>query len=167
MFGAGGVTVAVGLLDPAVVADVDDEGIFGEPLSIEPFEQLAAGFIEPLDHREVAGDGVGGDALGFVFREQAFGRGVRRVREERRIPDEERFLLGGGVIDEIKNWFQALAPDGETVVAVATAGLRKAAGHAVGEAGALIAALPPFAGLVAEVAAGGEELGEVGRVVEV
>jgi hypothetical protein len=50
---------------------------------------------------------------------------VRGVRQERRVPDEERFLLRESVVDEVENRRHAFAADPEAVVAVASAGLGK------------------------------------------
>src|SRR5690606_7811021 len=60
-------SLRVGILDPAVVGEVDHEGVFGEPLLLELAEKLTAGLVEPFDHRIVAGDMIGGDALGLVL----------------------------------------------------------------------------------------------------
>lgn len=73
LFRTRGVTGGVRLLDPAVVADVDDERVLRETLGLEAGEQLATGFVEPLDHRVIAGDVIRGDTLGLVFLEKVVG----------------------------------------------------------------------------------------------
>lgn len=132
------------MLDPTVVADIDHQGIPGETAILEVIDQLTAGFIEPLHHGVIAGDKIGGDALGLVFLKEAVGWVVGVVGEEGGVPDEKRLLGGDGLINEREDGGHALATDGEAVVAVASAGLGKAAGHAVGESSALKAAFPPF-----------------------
>ena len=63
----------------ALIGGVDDEGVFGEPFFIQFVEQLAAGLVEPFDHRIIARNVVGLNALGLVFLEQASRRRVRVV----------------------------------------------------------------------------------------
>src|SRR5690606_25149926 len=59
-----------------------------------------------------------------------------------------------------------LASDAQALVAVATAGMRIAAGHSAGEAAVLRIAFPPFARLETEVALRPEALHEGGRGVD-
>ena len=167
LFGARGVGGAVGVLDPAVVGDVDEEGVFGEAFGFDFVHELAAGLVEPFDHGVVACDVVGLDAFGFVFLEEVVGRGMRAVGHHGGVPDEEGFFLGGGVVDEGEDGIEAFAANFEAVVAVAAAGVGEATSHGFGEAGALGGAFPPFAGLVAEVAFVAEEFDDGGLLVVV
>ena len=62
------------------------------------------------------------------------------------------------MIDEVENRREPFAPNFESVVAVASAGIRKTARHTVRETAALGTAFPPFSRLVAEVTLLAEEL---------
>ena len=161
--GARGVSAVVGALDPAIVGDVEDDGVVRQFFLVEMIEQLAAGLIEPLAHGPVTGDKLGLSFLGILV-EQPLGRVVRGVGEERRVPDEERFVAS--ILDEVKNLVHPLTADLEADIAVASAALGIAVGHAVGKAAARVVALPPFAGLVAHVAALGQQPGQGGQVVD-
>ena len=77
------------------------------------------------------------------------------MREERRVPDEERLVAG--IVDEVINRLHPFAADLQSFVSVAAPALGIAMGHAVGEAASRVVAQPPFAGLMAEVAALGQE----------
>jgi hypothetical protein len=88
---------------------------------------------------------------------------VRRMRQQRRIPDEERFLRRRGPFDEIKNWPQPLAVNGQPRVAVPSATGGVAVRHALGEAAAPGRPFPPLARLQGDVAAPGQPPGQ-GRV---
>lgn len=165
LFGAGGVGRAIWVLDPTVICDIDEEGVFGESLGFDFVHELAAGLVEPFDHGVVACDVVGLDAFGFVFFKEVIRWRVGGVGHHGGIPDEEGFLLRGGVVDEVEDGVHAFATDFEAVVAVATAGVGEAAGHGFSEAGALWDAFPPFAGLVAEVAFVAKEFDNGGLLV--
>ena len=164
--GAPGVAADLGLLDPAVVGDVGDQRVLGDALLVEEREQLAAGLVEPGAHREVPRDGLGAPLL-LVGLQQPRGRVVGRVGQEGRVPDEEGLLRRAGLVDEVGDRRESLAADLQAVVPVPAALLGVAAGHPVGEAATAEAALPPLAGLEAEVAPRGEQAGEGGESVDV
>ena len=86
---------------------------------------------------------------------------MRCVRHEGRIPHKEGFLLLPRLGDEIVDRLHALAPDGEARIAVAGA-LR----HAVREATARVVALPPLAGLKAQVTFAREQAWQRRHLVE-
>ena len=113
-------------------------------LFIEVVEQFAAGPVEPFDAGPVAGDRFTRREL-EIFLQQVLRRRVRRVRQHRRIPDQERLVAG--LLDESIDRFQALRGRFPALVAVATA-FALALRHGVGEAGGLDRiAFPPFARL--------------------
>ena len=106
--GTRGVAAVVSALNPAVVGDVNHDGVLSQFFLVEMIEQLAAGFVEPFAHGPVTGDEFG---LGFfcVLVEQALGRIVRSVGEERGVPDEKRFFTC--ILDEVKNLVHPFASD--------------------------------------------------------
>ena len=134
------------------------------PSSHPGIHQLAAGFVEPLAHRVVLGHVRGAARPGVSF-QQALRRIVRGVRQERRVPDEEGFLLRHRVVDEVRHRLHPFAADRQPCVAMA-APPRVAVGHAVGETAVLPGAFPPLARLMGEVAVGGQQLDEAGELVE-
>ena len=159
LFGEGGVAAGVGGLDPAVVGDVDDDGVFGESALVEFVEEFTAGLVEPLDHGVVAGH-MGGIGEGLVLFEEFLGRIVWGVGEEGGVPDEEGFFLGLGGVEETADVVDAFAGDLESGVSMAAAALWIGVGHGVGEAGNLGVTLPPLAGLEGEVAVLAEFVGD-------
>ena len=161
LFGLRRVAGGLGLGDPAVVGDVDDEGVLREAGAIEVGKEFSAGFVEPLDHGPVFGDAFAG-RLGAVLGEEALGWSMRVVRHQRRVPDEERFLLLLRFRDESSDGLQGLAADGEAFVAVAAA-----SGHAGGEAAVRVISEPPLAGLETHVASLAQEAGERGPSREI
>lgn len=154
LLGFVGIATGLGIGDPAVVTDIDDDGVFAQAFVIQVLEEGAAGFVEPLDHGPVFGDVLGG---GFVdvFVEQALWRGVGIVRHHGRIPDEERLLRGLRLADEVKDGLHGFAADVEPGIAMASAD-----GHSMGKAATREVLLPPLTCLQAEVTFGGEHLGE-------
>ena len=86
---ARGEAVGVGVLDPAVVGEEDDDRVLGEPLLVEVVEELAAGLVEPLAHGPVLGH-LRRLGLALVLVEEPRGGRVRRVRHHRGVPEEER-----------------------------------------------------------------------------
>jgi len=77
------------------------------------------------------------------------------VREERRVPDEERLVVG--IVDEIINRLQPFAANFQPFISMAAPALGVAVGHALSESASRVVALPPFAGLMADVTALGQE----------
>ena len=85
---------------------------------------------------------------------------MRRVRQERGVPDKERLFLGDRHVDEVGHRLHPFASDLQAGVAVAPAALWVAVRHAVGEAAVLPRAFPPLARLMGEVAVGHERFDE-------
>jgi len=150
-------------LDPAVVRDEEDEGVFRESFFIQVIEEFPASFVEPFTHGPIAGD-VKRVGFGGVLFQESFWWVMRGVREERGVPDKEWLLSCVG--DEIEDGFHALASDLEADIAVTSAACGVAVSHAVSESAPAVVALPPFPGLEAEKALRGEEAGECRNVVD-
>jgi len=47
--------------------------------------------------------------------------GVRRMRQEWRVIDKERFLVGGRGVNEVIDWLEALPADNQAVIAMPSA----------------------------------------------
>ncbi len=91
-----------------------------------------------------------------VLAHQALGRVVRRVRKERRIPDEKRLLLRNGMVDEFSDRLHALTPDLQSIITMAPTSLRIAMGHPMSEPAILKRSFPPLARLVRKVTVRGQ-----------
>lgn len=146
---AGGEIGFRGLLNPAVIGDVDDKRLFAQSPLIETAHEFATGFVEPFAHRIVFCE-FNGSIGGAILGEETLGRIMRCVWQERGVPNEERFAIA--TINEIPDRFEALATDLQPFVAVASAAGGVAVGHPRGEAAFLKVALPPLSGLKADVA---------------
>ena len=112
--------------------------------------QGATGLVEPFAHGVVLGDPFL-HSFGQILLVQALGRIVRSVGKERRVPNEEGFLLLDRPIDEVEDRIHSRPPNLQSVVAMSAAGFGESAGHAFGETSALVGALPPFPALVAHI----------------
>ncbi len=162
LLGAGCVPGIVRGLDPAVVGDIGDDGVGGEPAPVERLEEFTDGFIEPFHHGPVAGH-MKRRGKRTVMVEQTVGRRVRIVRHQGCIPDHPRLMGTGGFIDELMDGLEGFPPDAQAFIAVAAAGDFLATGHAMGEAAVAEMALPPFARLEAAIAGGVELSGKRGK----
>lgn len=69
---------------------------------------------------------------------------MRGMRQERRIPKQEGFLLLRRLIDKIRDRCHPLPTDFQTLIAVPAAAFRVSMSHAVGKPTILIRPLPPF-----------------------
>ena len=143
------VAASIGVLNPAVVGDINKDRVFSKAFLVDVIDQFADCFIEPLHHRVVTCDVRRIDFTG-VFVKQSLGRIVRSVWQERRVPDEERLVAS--VLDEIKNRLHAFAANLEAHIAVTSAACGVAMRHAVRETASRVMALPPFTALMADVA---------------
>lgn len=108
-----------------------------------------------------------GGCLVLVLVEEALRRVVRGVRHERRIPEVEWLLVLEALFDEIEDRVEALAPDGQTFVAMSATASGVTVGHAVGEATTAMVALPPLAGLMTDVPLLGQQSRECRGLVNV
>ena len=155
-------------MNPAVVAHVHHDRVVAQALLlVEVVQQLADRLVEPFAHGPVPGD-VDRIGLILVLVEEPGRRVVRRVRHERRVPHVERFAVLRRPVDEVEHRREALAADLQTLVAVPAASSRVAVRHALGEAAAAAGvALPPLAGLVADVALLGEQFRQRRGLVDV
>ncbi len=140
-------------LRPAVVADVDHDGVLAQAVVVKMLHQFTAGLVKPLHHRVVLGVAEV-RCLVLVFLQQPLRRGMRGVRQERRVPDQERFVLVPRFLDKIIDRLHAGAADPErfrgTVPLRGTHAVRKP-GHLFG------IALPVFTGMQAQVAGFSEQ----------
>ncbi len=91
---------------------------------------------------------------------------MRSVGQEGGVPDKERFLFPSRVIDKIRDRLHGDAADGQAFIAVTTTALGVAVGHPVSEAAVLPGALPPLAGLVRQVAVGGQQPDKAGMLMK-
>ncbi len=123
---------------PAIVGEVEHQRVVGYALFLQLAHQLATGFIEPLNHRQILGLFLVFDF--GIFLEQPRRWIVRRVRQEGGVPDKERLLLLLGFVDEIVNWLHRFAADGQCLPTVAAG-----EAHVVGEANAIRMAHPVLA----------------------
>ena len=145
-------------LDPAVVAYVDDDGVFSEAAGVEFVEKFAAGLVEPFDHGVVAGDEFVGLEL-EVFVVEFLGRIVRGVRKEGGVPDEEGLFLFLGFIEEGLDGGNAGAGDLQAEVTVAATFFGVGVCHGTRETVALWFSFPEFSGLQGEVSGVSKEAG--------
>ena len=97
-----------GFLDPAIIADEDDQRILVEPVLLQVSHELTYGLVEPLAHRVVAGE-LYRSPWGLIFLQKTIRRRMGCKREKRGVPDEKKIVPGA--FDEIENRLQALAPD--------------------------------------------------------
>ena len=137
-------------LNPSVVGDVDDQGIFGDAGVVEMLQELATGLVEPFAHGVVLRDAFG-DTFRKIFVEQALGRIVRRVGQFGSIPNKEWVLVSHRAVDEFENRLHAFASYGAAFISSSSTGMRITFGHSFSESASLIGALPPFAALVADI----------------
>ena len=95
------VAASVGVLNPAVVGDIDKDRVFAKAFLVDVIDQFADCLIEPLHHRVVTCYVRRIDFTG-VFVKQPLGRIVRGMGEKRRVPNEKRFVAG--ILNEVKNF---------------------------------------------------------------
>ena len=144
-------------MNPTVVRDVNDQGVFRDAGLVEMIHQGSTGLVEPFAHGVVLGDPFL-HSFGQILLVQALGRVVRSVGKERSVPNEEGFLLFDRPIDEVEDRIHSRPPNLESVVAMSAPGFGESAGHSFGEASALVGAFPPFSALVADVPLLGEPM---------
>ena len=82
------------------------------------------------------------------------------VWQERRIPQEERFLGVGRHFDKVNNRRHSFATNLQSVVTVTSPRFREATGHPVGETAVGVAPFPEFAALVAQVTQLSKQFGD-------
>ena len=157
--------LGLGLLLPAVVADVDKDGVIQQPPTFDMVHQLAHTVVPPGDIA-VVGPGRLGQALVVVELAVLVRRIQGHVGQCWPVPDHEGLLLVA--IDEIEH---RLHGGPAQFIAVAAPQLVKefvgvklghvpAVGHALGEVPVLVAALPVLAAFPAGIAFFTQEPGQ-------
>ena len=73
------VAISVFPLNPAIVRNINDQGIVPNTSAFQAIQELPAGLVKPLAHGVVLGNEFAVHQL-FVFFEQALGGRVRRMR---------------------------------------------------------------------------------------
>ena len=82
------IAISVFPLNPAIVRNINDQGIVPNASAFQTIQELPAGLVKPLAHGVVLGNEFAVHQL-FVFVEQARGRRMGRMRQKGGIPDEE------------------------------------------------------------------------------
>ena len=138
-------------LNPAVVCDIDHDGVFSQLLLVQMIQQFPARLIKELTHCVVFCECFRAAGLP-IFGQQSFRRVVWRVRQHRSVPEKERLLFLCRMLDKIKDGLHSFATNLKAIIAMPSAFLRKPASHPVGETAARKISFPPFAGLHTEIA---------------
>ena len=92
---------------PAIVGQVEHQGVVVDTLVLQVFHQVAAGFVEPFHHGVVLG--LLGRLNVGVFVQKTLRRVVGRMRQKRRVPDEEGLLVLDRLIHEVVDGLHGLA----------------------------------------------------------
>ena len=153
-------------LNPAVVRDVNDQGVLRDARLVDMIHQGPTGLVEPFAHGVVLGDPFL-NTLGEVLLVQALGRVVGGMRKEGSVPNEEGLLLLDRTVDEVENRFHPFPPDFKPRITVPASGVGESAGHPFGETSALVRSLPPFPALVAPVSLLAQPMRETAMLVYV
>ena len=136
----------VGLLEPAVVGDIDDQCVCRELLTVQVVEQIADRAVEAFDIPPIPRD-VNAVGLRRVVIDQFLRGIVGIVGQHGGIPDHERSAILPAAGHEVVDRLHGLPADREPVVTVPSP-LR----HPLGEPPARKIPLPPLPGLEAAVA---------------
>jgi len=141
---AAGRSLRAGLLDPPVVDDEDDQGVFAEAFAVDVVEELTTSFIEPFAHGVVFCELDVSPVDGVLF-EESLRRVMGVVGQEGGVPEEKGGLAAG--INEVVDGLHGFSSDDQARPAMSALG-----GHTVGEAAVGVMPFPPLAGLETAVA---------------
>lgn len=152
-------------LDPAVVADVEDEGVVRQVFVIEEVQEFAAGLVKPFTHCIVFREGER-PGRGDVLLQNRLRWIVGCMGQEGGIPDKEGFVVADGFIDELVDRLHRIPGDGESVITVSATAFGVAVGHSIGESADGEVSLPPLSGLKADILGPAEEGREGGDLLK-
>ena len=154
LLGARGKASGLGIGDPSIVGDEDDQGVLSRAPLLQEIQELAASVVEPLDHAPVVCDGQRRSSPAVPGQKPLRGR-VRVVRHHGGVPDHPRSVLLFGEGHEV---FDGLHRD--PAYLQPSVSMPVASGHSVGEAASRIVVLPPLTTLEAQVPLVAEESGQ-------